>query len=330
MRITRESLLHLAREHAAKLSAKDRGLVCVYLTGSLLKEDPFIGGVTDIDLVCVHDRAITTPREIVRVNADVHFDIAHYTLESFAPARKLRLDPWIGGALESTALSLQDATHWFDLTRSTAVSQFWQPANVTGRSQKFLGTARQNWQALVDGTIPQGIKRTLAWLDAIRSTANAVAVLNGMPLPLRRLFIDLPARASAAGMSELTGDLVSLFTSEEVTDEHWEPWLAGLSTAFDSLAAQPVIPASVHPNRRNYIEKAIRGLKEDRPAAAVWILLDGWTMAAAALPKSDPAYKEWQSLIHTLRLESKHFSERLEALDVALDQVEEAVDRVSS
>lgn len=330
MRITRESLLHLAREHAAKLSAKDRGLVCVYLTGSLLKEDPFIGGVTDIDLVCVHDRAITAPREIVRVNADVHLDIAHYTLDTFAPARKLRLDPWIGGALESTALSLQDSTHWFDLTRSTAVSQFWQPANVAGRSRRFLGTARQNWQALIDGTIPQGIKRTQALLEAIRCAANAVAVLTGMPLPPRRLFIDLPGRAAAVDLPGLTGDLVGLFTSEDVTDEHWDPWKAGLSAAFDSLAAAPSVPASVHPNRRNYFEKAIRSLQEERPAAAVWILLDVWTMAAAALSKSDPVYKDWQSFCHTLRLESKHFPDRLDALDSALDQVEEAVDRFSS
>jgi hypothetical protein len=330
MRITRETLLNLAREHSAKLSSKDRGLVCVYLTGSLLKDDPFIGGITDIDLVCVHDRTVSVPREIVRINADVHLDIAHYTQESFAPARKLRLDPWIGGALESAALSLQDSTHWFDLTRSTAVSQFLQPANVAGRSQKFLGLARQNWQALVDGTIPQGIKRVLALLDVVRFTANAVAVLNGMPLPLRRMFIDLPGRATAAGLPNLTGELVGAFTSEDVTDEHWAPWMTGLGAAFESLANLPTFPASIHPNRRNYFEKAIHSLQEERPAAAVWILLDVWTMAAAALPKADPVYKEWQTLCHTLRLESKHFPTRLEALDSALDQVEEVVDHFSS
>ncbi len=330
MRITREILLNLAREHAAKLSAKDRGLVCVYLTGSLLNDEPFIGGITDIDLVCVHDRSVMVPREIVRINADVHLDIAHYTQESFAPARKLRLDPWIGGALESASLSLQDSTHWFDLTRSNAVSQYWQPANVVGRSQKFLGLARQNWQALVDGTIPQGIKRTLALLDVVRFTANAAVTLNGMPLTLRRLFVDLPARATAAGLSDLTGDLVEAFTSEDVTDEHWAPWMTGLGAAFDSLANLPNFPPSIHPNRRNYFEKAIHSLKEERPAAAVWILLDVWTMVAAALPKADPVYKEWQALCHELHLESKHLPARLEVLDSALDRVEEVVDHFSS
>jgi hypothetical protein len=129
MRVTRDILLNLAKENAAKLTSKDRGLVCVYLTGSLLHQDPFIGGVTDIDLICVHDRPVANCREIVRINADVHQDIAHYPQETFSPARKLRLDPWIGGALDLGAISLQDSTHWFDLTRSTAISQFWQPAN---------------------------------------------------------------------------------------------------------------------------------------------------------------------------------------------------------
>jgi predicted nucleotidyltransferase len=46
MRVTREILLNLARENTAKFAAKDRGLVCVYLVGSLLRTDePFLGGV---------------------------------------------------------------------------------------------------------------------------------------------------------------------------------------------------------------------------------------------------------------------------------------------
>ena len=52
MRITRDILLNQARENAAKLAQKDRGMICIYLAGSLLREDPLIGGITDIDLIC--------------------------------------------------------------------------------------------------------------------------------------------------------------------------------------------------------------------------------------------------------------------------------------
>ena len=326
MRVTRDILLNLARENAAKLTAKDRGLVCVYLTGSLLKQDPFIGGVTDIDLICVHDRPVTVCREIVRVNSDVHLDIAHYTQESFSPARKLRLDPWIGGALELGAISLQDATHWFDLTRSSAISQYWHSANTSARCKLFLFSARQDWQALVDGTLPQGIKRMQAFVNAVRKTANAAASLSGMPLTVRRLFIDLPERAEKAGIPDLTGDLVQLFTSVEVTDESWQPWLTGLNNSFEALKTAKTIPPSINPNRRNYYEKAILALSEERPAAAVWVLLDVRTMAANQLPKTEVAYKEWQEFCHQLKLDSKTLPARLDALDSALDKVEEVVE----
>lgn len=328
MRVTRDILLNLAKENAAKLTAKDRGLVCVYLTGSLLKQDPFIGGITDIDLICVHDRPLSACREIVRINADVHLDIAHYPQEAFAPARKLRLDPWLGGALDLGAISLQDSTHWFDLTRSTAISQFWQTANVAARSRLFLDSARQDWQALVDGSVPQGIKRIQTFINAVRKTANAAACLSGMPLTVRRLFVDLPERAEKAGIPELTGDLVQLFTSAEVTDESWQPWLTGLNNSFAMLTHVKTIPPSINPTRRNYYEKAILALSEERPAAAVWVLLDIWTMAANLLPKTEPAYKEWQDFCHQLKLDSKTQPARLDALDSALDSVEEAIEHL--
>lgn len=328
MRITRDNLLNLGRENAAKLAAKDRGLVCIYMTGSLLKEQPFIGGVTDIDLVCVHDRPITASREIVRINADVHLDIAHYVIEDFSPARKLRLDPWIGSAFELGAVSLQDSTHWFDQTRSTAISQFWLPANISARSRVFLTSARQNWQALVDGTLPQGMKRTQAFLNAIRETANATAVVTGMPLTVRRLFLDLPERAGKVNIPDLTGNLVQLFSSDVVTDDQWTPWLENLSSAFEALKEVKTVPPSIHPNRWNYFEKAIYAMAEERPAAALWVLLDVWTMAAANLPKSEQPYKEWMSFCQQLKLDNKNMPVRLEGLDAALDVVEEVVDNL--
>jgi hypothetical protein len=326
MRVTRDILLNLAKENAAKLTAKDRGLVCVYLTGSLLKQDPFIGGITDIDLICVHDRPIAASREIVRINSEVHLDIAHYPQETFSPARKLRLDPWIGGALELGAISLQDSAHWFDLTRSTAISQFWQPSNVSARCKIFLDSARQDWQSLMDGSIPQGIKRIQTFVNAIRKTANAAASLSGMPLTVRRLFVDLPERAEKAGIPDLTGDLVQLFTSSDVTDDSWQPWLIGLNNAFEALNTAKFVPPSINPNRHSYYEKAILAFSEERPAAAVWVLLDVWTLAANQLPKTEAPYKEWNAFCHQINLDSKNLPAHLDALDSALDKVEEAIE----
>jgi len=38
MRITRDLLLNLARENSAKMVARDRGISCVYIGGSLLND----------------------------------------------------------------------------------------------------------------------------------------------------------------------------------------------------------------------------------------------------------------------------------------------------
>jgi hypothetical protein len=226
------------------------------------------------------------------------------------------------------AVSLHDPDHWFDLMRSTAVSQFWTPSNIAARSRAFLSVSRRTWQDLQDGLIPQGIKRTSAFLETIRNAANAVATINGMPLPVRRLFLEFPDRALEAGLPNLTGDLIALFTSDAVTDEGWKHWLRGLESSFESLKELKSFPPGIHPNRRNYFIKAISILAEERPAAAVWILLDVWTTICAVLPKSGVLFKEWLSFCRQLGLDTKSMAQRLDTLDTLLDQIEERVEEI--
>lgn len=326
MRVTRDLLLNLARDHTEKMIARDRGIDCVFITGSLLDSDPFIAGITDIDLFCVHSRSVAERREIVRINADVHLDIAHYEEEEFSPPRKLRTDPWLGSILARGPLVLHDPQHWLDYTRSAGTAQFNHVENISSRVRFFLAPARLTWQSLQDGAIPQGVKRVQALLEVIRDTANAAATMNGAPLPLRRLFLELPARCSLLGMSELAGDLVQSFTSESVTDDQWEGWFHGWESAHEQLVETGKIPLTLNAARRNYHLKAIKSLAEERPAAALWILLSTWTRMAAALPKSDEPYKAWQTLSRQLELDNRNLPARLELLDGALDRLEESLD----
>ncbi len=60
MRVTRESLIRIAKENAQERAFNDRDIVAAYLTGSLVSDtDPMLGGTADIDLVFVH---ASTPR----------------------------------------------------------------------------------------------------------------------------------------------------------------------------------------------------------------------------------------------------------------------------
>ena len=328
MRVTRDILLNLARENAAKLTAKDRGIACVFIAGSLLEKDPFLGGVTDIDLFCIHDRPVTTPREIIRITSDVHLDVAHYQQEDFTPARKLRTDPWLGSILARGPLVLHDSLHWFDFIRSTATAQFNAAENVADRVRAFLAPARLGWQALTDESIPQGNKRTLALLEVIRNTANAAAVFTGTPLTVRRLFLDLPARCHKAGLEEVAGSLEQSFTNDTVTDDNWGEWFAAWESAYDELNQLGKPSAPFNTPRRNYYLKPIKALAGERPAAALWMLLFTFSRISADLPKTEAPFKAWTNLVKQLTLDGKNIPTRLELLDSALDRLEESLEHL--
>ena len=330
MRITRELMLTHARENAAVLTTKDRGIICVYVTGSLLQEDPFIGGITDIDLICVHDRPVKTRREIIRLNHEVNLDVAHYEQEEFEPARKLRSNAWIGGWLENVPLVLYDSLRWYDFTRASATAQFWRAENVASRARSFLVPARNAWNDLQEENIPQGIKRITAYLAALRDLANGVAVITGSPIAERRLVLELPARANAAALPGFFGDFIGLFTSSAVTDENFATWMESYATLFDALKEAKDPPVSLSQCRQIYYEKAVKTLYPIHPAAAVWLLLYTRTRAAAALQRTDQVYKDWQTLCRQLELDNRNLAERLEAFDHVLDTAEEAVDRISA
>ncbi|HNS06948.1 MAG TPA: hypothetical protein PKZ26_09050 [Anaerolineaceae bacterium] len=330
MRITRELLLKHARENSAALTAKDRSIICIYISGSLLQEDPFIGGITDIDLICVHNQPVARRREVLRLSHEVNLDLAHYEQEEFEPARQLRHNAWIGGWFENVPIVLYDALRWYDFTRASATAQFWRPEYVASRARSFLNPARKTWNDLEEGNIPQGIKRVTAYLGALRDTANAVAVFSGAPLAERRLLMELPARAAAAGLSGLFADFVSLFTSSEVSDENFTAWVSSYVGIFEALKQSTTAPVSLSPYRRGYYEKALNALYPHSPAAAVWLMVYTWTKAAAALPRTEQPYKDWQELCRQLDLESRDLPTRLELFDAVLDTVEEAVDHLSA
>jgi len=66
MRITRESLIRIAKENTQERAFNDRDIVAAYLTGSLVSDaDPILGATADIDLAFVHTQRPGEVREIV-------------------------------------------------------------------------------------------------------------------------------------------------------------------------------------------------------------------------------------------------------------------------
>jgi hypothetical protein len=327
MRITREILLKIARDTAAQRVKISRRLVCIYLTGSCLTEEPLLGGTTDIDLVMIHDSDPLEDREIVRLSDEVHLDISHYSQELFHQPRHLRSHPWLGPILYNKPLVLWDSGHWFDYTQAATGAQFLSPDNILSRARSLAEDARQNWMTLSFNPVLDHRRRVYGFLKALESAGNAIASLSGVPLAERRFMIQFPQCAQALGRPDLSAGLVALLSGEvEVGDETWAGWLGSWDQALQSAAQIEKCPPRLNPARRTYYARAATALWEEHPTAAFWLLMRTWTLAVYHLPPDSPSILPWQEACRTAGLDKAHFSARLEALDHYLDSVEETLD----
>lgn len=329
MRITKEALLKAAREFAERYARRNRELVCIYLTGSLLTESPLLGGATDIDLVFVHTSTPAFPREIVRLSDEVHLDIAHYSQALFQKPRLLREDPWLGSFLVAGPLVLFDAGHWFEFTQAGAGSQFNNPEYILHRAQKLAGSARSSWAELSASPPQDTPAQTGQYLTCLENAANGIALLSGPPLTERRFMLQFPDRAQAVGKPGLSAGLNGLFQGNEIQAGTLRAWFPEWSAALQNVAHKTDAPVRLDGARRAYFENAVDLLIEDHPDAALWLLLRTWTEAAACLTPAEEGYQSWQSACRDLSLSGADFTQRCAALDAYLDSVEETLDLYS-
>ena len=113
-------------------------------------------------------------------------------------------------------------------------------------------------------------------------------------------------------------DLLGVLDLEPSLIQAWLPeWKQAFETAVESSHVDP----RIHPARLNYYEKAIRAILEsEHPRAALWPLMQTWTLAAEAL--SPDALVAWRAACDQLGLTSARFEERVNGLDRYLDEVE--------
>jgi hypothetical protein len=324
MRITRESLLKLARETAQQRAYMTRSLVCVYLTGSLLESEPLLGGTTDIDLVFIHSGAPPASREVVRFTNEVSLDICHLNQEVFHQPRKLREDPWLGSFMCLNPVCLHDVQHWFEFTQASVAAQFWQAENVLQRAKSLADSSRRLWMGL---PAESGYsRRLLNYLKAIEQAANTVACLNGGPLTERRFLLNFPARAEAIGHPGLAGGLVDLFTARLPEEAEWPAILHAWEECLLAAGKSYGCPPRLSLDRLAYHTRAAASMITDHPAAALWLMLRTWMRAIHQLPPDSPGRSSWLPFTELFGLEESNLERRHEELDAYLDAVEETLE----
>ena len=119
---------------------------------------------------------------------------------------------------------------------------------------------------------------------------------------------------------------MDLYLPQAPDEETWKLWLENWRTAFEAASLLPNFPPRLHPCRQRYYEGAAQALFSDHPEAAAWILLRTWTLALSSLPPDAPQHTAWENACQDCGLGGNAFKQRLAALDVYLDSVEETLD----
>ena len=330
MRVTRETLIRLAKETAQTRLFDNKEIIAAYLIGSLLTEEPFIGGVTDIDIVFVTANKPPQSREIFKLSGDFHVDITYHARAEYSPARELRVNPWLGPEIFAPMLLLE-REKFFDFVQAAVRGgfEFEGPALTLQRCRTLLKHGRGVWTDLLNVGDEAGPAEVAHYLKAIYHAVCAVAELDGNPLGERRLLLDFPGRAESVNRPGMAAGLLGLLGWPALSSGIPAEWLTAWQTTFLAAAETGKTDARIHPARLNYYLKSFEAmLGSDRPQAVLWPLLQTWTLAASALPAENT--REWSAACAQLGLTGKSFGEKVEGLDSFLDEVEILLDEIAS
>ncbi len=328
MRVTRESLLRIARETAQERAYNDPQIIAAYLTGSLLNIDPMLGGTADIDIVFVYRSKPQRSREFVKLTPDFHLDISRRAKDEFKSPRELRSDPWLGYEMYDPIL-LYEREKFFDFVQASlrAGFDFEQPPLMLQRCRKMLSHGRQIWMDLTD-VDSAGPKEIAKYMKSVFHALNAVAELSGPPMYERRLLLEFPARAESAGKPELTASAFALISANTVGVDKVKGWTSDWKYAFKLASENANVDIRINSARANYYEKAINAMLEGEiPIAALWPLFHTWTLSAQVLEGDH--LKFWQNAAGDLGLLGAGFAEHVDQLDHFIDDVEIILDEIA-
>jgi hypothetical protein len=332
MRVTRESLIRIAKETAQERTFNERDIIAAYLTGSLVSSetDPMLGGTADIDIIFVHAEEPKYRREFVKLTPDFHLDISHRAKAEFKRPRELRLDPWLGWEMYDPML-LYEREKFFEFIQAglRAGFEFNAPAPALQRSRLLLSHGRGIWRDLLAVEDPLTPKDVAQYMKSLYHAVNAVAELSGPPLQERRLMLEFAPRAETAQRPGMNDGLLDLVGALNLDPAVITAWLSEWRLAFEAAMENSQVDPRIHPARLNYYDKAIKAmLSGETPQAALWPLLQTWTLAVEVLPEE--SLSAWRSACEQLHFDAPGFEAHVNGLDQYLDEVEILLDELAA
>lgn len=327
MRLTRERLLNLTNSYLTKMVRRNPNVVCIYLTGSMLQEDPFINGTTDVDLVVVHNRPEDLPRKIVPITDEATLDIHYFQQSYFNPMRKIRKDPWLGSGMCFDPIQLYGKGHWFEFTQASIESAFFQPEYVLHRSRVFFAQAYESWRALRFDKSMSEARYILNYLRTIESICNSVAALSQHPLTDRRILKDFKAACDAVEIPDVVPLMNQLLIGETDPKPYFEyfsaPWKYYLEFFGNSELVNSI--PKYHIYRLKYYTAAVETYWEEHLISALWIMLKTWSVTVEWLNLHGNEY--YTTLLRTIEIGRAFSAQREEQLGKFIDAVDVAIEK---
>ncbi len=326
MRITKESLLRIARENVSQRIHAKPDLVAAYLTGSLLKDAPLLGNTTDIDLVFVHPFQPAVRREIVALTPEIHLDIKHNPRSEYEPPRELRLNPWLGPEMYDP-IRLYDGQHFFDFVQAGVREKYHDPVNAHGRASLNAQHARQIWGDL-QVSQDDSPKSMLFFLKSVNHAANAIAVIKDSPLSERRFLLEFSDCAESTGNADMIEDLYDLLGANQAEENNLDSYLPSWEKDFLEAGKIPSADIRLQPARLVYYLQGLKTLLAgEKPSSILWPLIHTWSLAAEALPETGRS--SWAACCQQMGLLKTGLAFRLQKLDHFLDSVENILDNMA-
>ena len=326
MQFTPEILRRHAQVLVEKEAKDNRDILAAYLRGSLLYGSPLLGGVGDIDLVFIHNSPPSIEREIRKLTPEIHFDIEHHDQLQYKTPRELRLDPWFGPSLRD-AIPLYDPRHLLDYTQSGVRSNFDFPENVLVRSQKLLDQARQFWMDRQINPPHEILTELPEFFAALEKALNAITLISGPPLAIRRLGMEFPDRAELVNTPGLAIAFEHLLGAVNLPQEQLNEWLDHWTRAMQTLKKEPN-QGPILVDQDTYFQAALGEMVQTKPpSAGLWPLLITWTEIISLLPENAEIRTPWIGALTSLGFAGNDYQVRLAAFDGFLELCESLIQK---
>jgi hypothetical protein len=327
MRVTRQTLLKIAEDTVAQRVKANRNLFAVYLTGSVAREaDPVFGGAADIDLVFLHEYDSPVDREIIRLTEDIHLDVLHHTRREYNQVREFRVHPQMGPVIYGCQI-MHDPRHFLDFSQASVRAHFYRADNVLQRARAQLESARQVWFSFQFFDTHPGLGEVRRYLSAVADAAGSIASIGGGLLSERRFLLEFFDNANGIGKPGLYSGLLGLLGAGSIKVEDIQEWLPEWKMAYSAIGEQENCPLGLHSYRLNYYSKALETLLEsDRPMNVLWPLINTWLDILDSLSETHELWEPFERTFSQLGLLKEGFKERIQALDVYLDLLDETLE----